>query len=379
MKIIAIDSSGMTASVALAEEGKLIAQYSVNNKKTHSQTLLPMLDEICSLTQLSLDSVDAIALANGPGSFTGLRIGTATAKGLGLALDKPLIPVPTLEGMAWNLWGTTDLICPMMDARRDQVYTGIYRFSGDELETVWEQKAAAVEEAAAELNRLKLPVILLGDGALAYSQKLTEKLKVPFRFAPAHQNAQSAASLAMCAFSYARRGQLQAAEDNRPDYLRVSQAERERAVKLASCVIRPMHSDDLDQVAVIEAATFSEPWSKAGFEGTLASKDSIYAVAEIQGRIVGYCGMLCSFEEANITNVAVDSAWRKEGIAGKMLSWLMEEGKKRGVRAFTLEVRVSNEAAIRLYEKLGFVYEGTRPGFYTKPTEDAGIYWKRDT
>ena len=134
MRILALDSSGLVASVAVVESGsenadpQTIAEYTVNYKKTHSQTLLPMLDEIVKMTELDLETVDAIAVAAGPGSFTGLRIGSATAKGLGLALNKPLIHIPTLEGLAFNLCGTDRLVCPIMDARRGQVYTGIYRF-----------------------------------------------------------------------------------------------------------------------------------------------------------------------------------------------------------------------------------------------------------
>ena len=125
MKILSLDSSGMTASVAILEDERLLAEYTVNYKKTHSQTLLPMLKEIADMVELDLETVDAIAVAAGPGSFTGLRIGSATAKGLGLALKKPLVHVPTLEGLAYNLFGTEKIICPMMDARRSQVYTGI--------------------------------------------------------------------------------------------------------------------------------------------------------------------------------------------------------------------------------------------------------------
>ena len=126
MKILALDSSGLVASVAVVEEDQLLAEYTVNYKKTHSQTLLPMLDEIAKMIELNLETIDAIAVAAGPGSFTGLRIGSATAKGLGLALKKPLIPVPTVDALAYNLYDTTGVICPMMDARRKQVYTGIY-------------------------------------------------------------------------------------------------------------------------------------------------------------------------------------------------------------------------------------------------------------
>ena len=133
MKILGLDSSGIVASVAIVEDDALIAEYTVNYKKTHSQTLLPMLDEIAKMTELDLNSIDAIAVAAGPGSFTGLRIGSATAKGLGLALKKPLIAIPTVEGLAYNLYDIPGLICPIMDARRKQVYTGFYRFEGSEM------------------------------------------------------------------------------------------------------------------------------------------------------------------------------------------------------------------------------------------------------
>ena len=131
MKIIAIDSSGLVATVAIAADDTLTAEYTVNYKKTHSQTLLPMLDEIKKMTELDISEVDAVAIAAGPGSFTGLRIGSATAKGLGLALDKPLIEVPTVDALAMNMWGSSDIICPIMDARRNQVYTGFYEFDED--------------------------------------------------------------------------------------------------------------------------------------------------------------------------------------------------------------------------------------------------------
>ena len=130
MKILALDSSGLVASVAVMENDTLVAEYTMNYKKTHSQTLLPMLDEIKNNIQVDLSSIDAIAVAAGPGSFTGLRIGSATAKGLGLALDKPLIAVPTVDALAYNLYDTGEdtVVCPIMDARRNQVYTGIYKF-----------------------------------------------------------------------------------------------------------------------------------------------------------------------------------------------------------------------------------------------------------
>ena len=231
MKILGIDSSGLVASVAVVEDDNLLAEYTVNYKKTHSQTLLPMLDEIVKMTELNLATIDAIAVAAGPGSFTGLRIGSATAKGLGLALQKPLVAVPTVEALAYNLWGTDKIICPLMDARRSQVYTGIYEFAGQELQVIEGQMAVPVTEIVEKLNALKREVIFLGDGVPVYKEVLAQKMKIPYLLAPAHLNKQRAASVATLGAVYAANGKTESAIKHQPDYLRLSQAERERAEK----------------------------------------------------------------------------------------------------------------------------------------------------
>ena len=140
MLLAAIESSGLVASVAFMTEDKLIGEYTTNFKKTHSQTLLPMFVEVVRMTGIRLEDLDAIVVSGGPGSFTGLRIGAATAKGLGLALDKPLISVPTVDALAYNLYGTQQVICPIMDARRQQVYTGLYTFEGDTFKVLCREK-----------------------------------------------------------------------------------------------------------------------------------------------------------------------------------------------------------------------------------------------
>ena len=233
MKILALDSSGIVASVAIVEDDVLLAEYTVNYKKTHSQTLLPMLDEVARMTELDLNTIDAIAVAAGPGSFTGLRIGSATAKGLGLALDKPLVSVPTVDALAYNLYDTTGLICPIMDARRNQVYTGVYRYENHKLAVVKEQMAVAVTELLELLNGYGENVTFLGDGVPVFRETIEEMLTVPFVFAPAHVNKQRAAAVAALGLEYIKDGKLQTAAEHVPDYLRVSQAERERAEKKA--------------------------------------------------------------------------------------------------------------------------------------------------
>ena len=151
MKILGIESSSLVASVAVVTDGLVTAEYTVNFKKTHSQTLLPMIDEVSRMLELDLNDVDAIAVSGGPGSYTGLRIGSATAKGLGLALNKPLVHVPTMDAMAYNLYGTSALICPVMDARRGQVYTGLYHYE-DAFEVVKPQCGMDIHELIGELN-----------------------------------------------------------------------------------------------------------------------------------------------------------------------------------------------------------------------------------
>lgn len=229
MKLIALDSSGLVASVAVLEDETLLAEYTICYKKTHSQTLLPMLDEITKNIELDMQSVDAIAVSAGPGSFTGLRIGSATAKGLGLALHKPLVAVPTLEAMAYNLVGAGGLICPIMDARRQQVYTGVYRFEEQRLLTVKEQQAMDIHKLLEELALYGQKVTFLGDGVPVYKEVICKELACPFAFAPVHMNKQRAGSVGALGMQYYIEGKVQTAAEHRPEYLRLSQAERERA------------------------------------------------------------------------------------------------------------------------------------------------------
>lgn len=236
MKILALDSSGLTASVAVVEDDKLTAEYSVNYKKTHSQTLVPMMDAIRNMTELDLRTIDAIAVAAGPGSFTGLRIGSATAKGLGLALGKPIIPVPTVDGLAYQMYGTDRVICPIMDARRSQVYTGLYEFQRDgeenpvtySLHILKEQCAVSIEEITQACNELGREVVFLGDGVPVFRERLPELMHVPYSFAPAHKRMQSAAAVGVYAGVLYQKGVYESAAEHQPEYLRLSQAERER-------------------------------------------------------------------------------------------------------------------------------------------------------
>ncbi len=398
MKILSIDSSGLVASAAIVEDSVLIAEYTLNYKKTHSQTLLPMLEEIRKMTELDLDTVDAIAVSKGPGSFTGLRIGSATAKGLGLALNKPIIPVSTLTALSYNAYGYSGLVCPVMDARRMQVYTGIYRYDrsedenpefsegeifGKEPEVILSDRALAVEELIGIINDLPFEgrIMFLGDGVSVYSNRIKELIKKPFEFAPAHMARQRAGALAALAGLYYKRGVFESSAEHRPEYLRLSQAERERLEKLkrdeADILIRNMTPQDADEVTAIEERTFSMPWKKKDFLEMIERDNMTCLVVEKDGKLIGIAGIRQFLGVVEITNVAILEEYRKRGYGKRLISRVLEEGERLGGKEFTLEVRKSNTAALRLYEGAGFKREGERKNFYEAPREDALILWKR--
>ena len=234
MKILALDSSGLVASVAVVEDIQLLAEYTVNYKKTHSQTLLPMLDEIAKMIELDLETIDAIAVAAGPGSFTGLRIGLSTAKGLAWPGELPCIGVSTLEAMAWNLAHMDGVICCAMDARRKQVYNALFEAEDGQLTRLTPDRAISLAELFHGENGEKRPQILVGDGAeLCYND--ASPLGLPVRLAPPHLRHQRASGVARAAWEQIQRlgeENLPSAAALQANYLRLSQAERERLERM---------------------------------------------------------------------------------------------------------------------------------------------------
>lgn len=230
MKILALESSAAACSAALCEDEKLIAQSYQNNGLTHSVTLMPMTTALLSGCGVTLEQVDLIAVAAGPGSFTGLRIGVAAAKGLAWPGRKPCAACSTLESMAWNLAHTGGEICAVMDARRHQVYNARFAARGNALTRLCQDRAISLEELAGELKKSGNPQILVGDGAVLCYTTLKD-LGLDLRLAPPHLQFQSAWGVARCALELARRGELTDASGLAPNYHRLSQAERERLAR----------------------------------------------------------------------------------------------------------------------------------------------------
>lgn len=234
MKILGVDTSGNTGSVAISMDGVILGEYTMNNKKTHSQTLMVMVDELCKLTETAISEIDAFAIAKGPGSFTGLRIGSATVKGFGLALNKPVVGVSTIEALAYNYYGSEKYICPIMDARRGQVYCGIYKFENDICEEILEPSAMSIEELIEIIGKEGYDVLFLGDGVPVHKEIITKSLGDNCAFAFGNNALQRGASVALLAERKYLAGEVETADEHAPIYLRVSQAERERIEKQGS-------------------------------------------------------------------------------------------------------------------------------------------------
>lgn len=227
MLILAFESSAKAASVALVRDGSLVSQYSQCSALTHSRTLLPMAEDMLKNAELTIGDVDLFAVAHGPGSFTGVRIGVSTVKGLAWAGGKPCVGVSTLEAMAWHGLAAGPYVCPVMDARRQQVYNALFEIRDGKPVRLTEDRPIALSELAPQLAALPSPVFLVGDGA-GLTAKYLADAGIPFRLAPENLLWQSAWGVA------------RAAQDKTPGtadallpvYLRLSQAERERQERM---------------------------------------------------------------------------------------------------------------------------------------------------
>ena len=241
MKILGLEASGIVASVALVCDDKLLGEYTINHKRTHSKTLMPMLEELLNRLEIDIGEIDAIATSSGPGSYTGLRISSSTAKGLAMALDKPIVSVPTMEGMAYNLFGAGSYICPIVDARRSQVYTGIYYCEADKMRSKMPQAVMTIDDLLQSIlemldqakphesnEMLYRDITFLGDAVKLHRDLIIERLGDKAHFAPLHKNMPSAASIATLGAIYVREGKTETATEHRPIYLMLSEAEKER-------------------------------------------------------------------------------------------------------------------------------------------------------
>ena len=231
MLILAFETSAKAASVALTENGKLLGESYQNTGLTHSQTLMVMAEDLLKQCGKAVSDLTAVAVAEGPGSFTGVRIGVAAAKGMAWGAELPCYGISTLEAMAVSLGAYQGYICPCMDARRNQVYNALFYVNQGKLERVKEDRAIALSDLSEELKALEGPIFLVGDGSVLTHKTLSNEIPALI-LPPEHRMHQRAVGVALLAEAKAQAGESGDAAALQPNYLRLSQAERERMEKM---------------------------------------------------------------------------------------------------------------------------------------------------
>lgn len=231
MIVLSIDSSTDAATVSVVSDNKILGEMNFSNKKQHSILIMSMIDNLLKALNLSVDDLDGFVVSKGPGSFTGLRIGMATIKGLSLGVNKPYISVSSLDALAYNLYGCSGIICPIMDALRDNVYCSIYQYDNGELIKLMDYDRLSLDDLVNKLKEFNKPVHFIGDGTYKYKDFLQSAIS-PCYFAPSHLNFTRSSSLGELGLKLLAQGQHDDINNSNPLYLRKSQAEREYDKKL---------------------------------------------------------------------------------------------------------------------------------------------------
>ncbi len=370
--------STSAAAAAIMEDGRLISEYIINTNKAHSQKIMSMIDDLFRKSGVSPSEIDIYACTSGPGSFTGLRIGASVMKGMAQTFGKPIVGVPTLDALAYNLYNCTGLVCPMLDAQRGMVYSSLYSWEKGKLVKLEDFRVIPLENLIKLLKEKNAPVTFLGDGVALFTENLKKGLGEHY-VAPADGLMPRASSCAALAAELYDKGLADTYNTFRLTYIRKSQAEVEYEKK-QKVELQAMSFEDIEQVCEIENLSFATPWSRESFESEL-SKNSLarYFVAKTDEKVAAYGGIWIVLDEGHITNIAVHPDFRGRHIGEKIVQALLQVAKDSKAVHVTLEVRASNEVARKLYKKLGFVDSGVRKGYYADTGEDAVIMWKELT
>lgn len=226
MKILGIESATVTASCAITEDKKVMCEYSQSFKRTHSEKLMPLIVQLLEDNCISTDEIDYIAVSKGPGSYTGVRIGAAIAKGLALAKGIKILPVSTMMSIAYNVYDKDKYIVPIQDAKSGRIYSGIYKWNNQKLEVIKEQFACNIDDLYEIVNNLDKDVIFNGDGSDSYKQNLVKNIKVEFEFVPNSFSELKASTICKIGEQLLEEGKAIDCSEFSPEYLRLSQAER---------------------------------------------------------------------------------------------------------------------------------------------------------
>lgn len=374
MKILGIDTSTASLSLAVTEERLLKSEYTIHHKLTHSEQLMPEIERMLQNLDYTPKDLDAIGVCVGPGSFTGIRIGVASANAMGLALGIPVVGISSLKAMAYSCYGQSKTIFATLDAQRSRVYRAAYHLTEDCRE-VLSQEVIELDQLRDELMA-NPGSILLGDGAFMMED-------IPEHSRTGRKNRLYIRGSEVCLLAKEALSNNPTPPPAQPVYLRKSQAEIQFDEKMRDSqryAVSAMNKNNLEGAYAIESLSFTQPWTKTAFAEELKNDKAHYVVIEEEptGKVVAFGGFWKILEQGHICNIAVHPEYRGLGVGNLIVKALLDKAKALGITELTLEVRPSNEKAKKLYQKFGFKVGGIRKEYYSDNKEDALILWRKE-
>ena len=374
MKILSIDTSSSICSVAILEDTKIIKEMHNFSEKEHSETLMPMIDELFKTTNLSLDNIGLIACSVGPGSFTGIRIGIATVKAFADAKNIPVVGVNSLEAMAYlgvAQKGDGEYVS-ILDARNDNVYFAIYKMKKGQFSIYKNPEAMQISEAITYIDNLKLPIYFLGDIVNADLARIEQLYLSRVSIEKANSEDVNkheyltnvgplAIGVALAGLNRYKNGIYGNSNSLTPMYLRKPQAQRQKEGKSDDISILEMSYTDLENIK-LNYSMFPNIWEYDVLQDDY--NDSKYIVIKQNEEIYGFAGFRTIFEEMEIMNIVTKADKRNQGFASNMLSYILRYAHNHEMEKINLEVNENNLPAIKLYKTYGFQVVGKRNKYY---------------
>lgn len=361
MNILAIDTSSKLCSVAVLNDKNLIDKIEYDNGLTHSETLMPLIQNLLDKNNLSLKDMGLLVCDIGPGSFTGIRIGVATIKAFSDSLNIPAIGVNSLECYAHNVH-RCGLVCSMIDCKNENCYFALYNFDNDIFEILEAPQNNSIYKCIDLLknNYSGIPITFVGDGSKIYMDLLKKDFENAI-FLSDEENILNIYNLGLIGFDVFDKYNSKSLDlpPLLPLYLKKPQAQYQLESKKLE--IKKMNISDLNSIDMNE---FDDFWNISNLKNDLLSENSIWFIAKIEDVVIGFVGFKKVFDEAEIMDIAVHKNYRMQGIASQMLAYMINEAKLMNIKRINLEVNEKNLPALNLYKKFGFIEIGRRKKYY---------------
>ncbi len=361
MKILSIDTASDICGVSILENNNLIINLDNNTGRTHSENLMPMIEQAFIQTNLTLKDIDLLVCDKGPGSFTGIRIGVATIKAFHDSLSIPCIGISSLEALAYAI-KENEFIFSILDCKNDNCYFALYELKNSQYTEIIPPSTDTITNALkmCKQNVSSSNICFVGDGSDIYKTQICSEFETPI-FAKPENNLLNSYYLGLAGLSKWEENKL---DDVLPLYLKKPQAQRHLENSLKDIKISNMTLEHLNDISDILMSDFDNFWNPSILKDELNCENSHYLVAQLNNDIVGFAGIKVILDIADIMNLVIKKDFRNQGIATLLLENIMSLSKKLKVSSLTLEVKEDNYPAIHLYKKFGFENIGTRKNYY---------------